>query len=272
MSQGTDRQDTVEERILQAAARLLEREGPGFSMEELAREAGVSRATLYRRVPSREALAERLRREGGREQAEPLLVGPARERVLEAARTLVARDGLLSPTVEQVAQAAGVSPVTVYRAFGDKEGLLRALFEQGTPRQQAAALLADPQAPVAETLTRFVTLLITFITTQPGLMRLLLFSQGSEAQYIDRLREQQSHTFQALVRYLATQVERGRLRREEPAQLALALLGQVLAATLLAPRLAPQQQPATGPAEARARALVELFLRGAQALPAQEAP
>ncbi len=270
MSQGLDRKRELDERLLQAAARLLEREGPGFSMEALAREAGVSRATLYRRVPSREALVQRLRREAGGELTEPLMLGPARDRVLEAARTLVARDGLASPTVEQIAQAAGVSPVTVYRAFGDKEELLRALFEQMTPRRQAAALLADTQAPMVDTLTRFVALMVDFIAAQPGLIRLLLFSEDSEAQYLARLRQQQSTTFQALVRYLSAQMERGLLRREEPTLLALALMGQVLGATLLAPRLATPRGHAGSPSEARVRVLVELFLRGAQALSDKE--
>lgn len=268
MSHDRDPQDAAEARLLEAAARLLARDGPGFSMEELAREAGVSRATLYRRIPSREALAQRLREAGA--DAEALLAGPAWQRVLEAARALVTRDGLLSPTVEQIAHAAGVSPVTVYRAFGDKEGLLRALFEHGTPRNRAASLLSDTEAPVEETLTRYVAVLMDFIAEQPGLMRLLLFSEGSEAQYLERLRKQQSGTFQALTRYLATQVERGRLRRTEPAALALSLMGQVLASALLAPRFSGRLKLATGPSEARARAVVEMFLRGAQALPSEE--
>lgn len=51
------------ERILEAAETLVERRGADASFEEIAREAGVGSATLYRHFPSRMALMESVFRE-----------------------------------------------------------------------------------------------------------------------------------------------------------------------------------------------------------------
>ncbi|WP_432842317.1 TetR/AcrR family transcriptional regulator [Dactylosporangium sp. CA-092794] len=50
------------ERITAAGERLLDRHGPGVTLEEVAREAGVAPATLYRHFPSRMHLFEHIHR------------------------------------------------------------------------------------------------------------------------------------------------------------------------------------------------------------------
>ncbi len=61
---GTQRADFArnERSILAAAARLLA-DAPAAGMGEIAGEAGLGRATLYRHFPTREALVEGLRRD-----------------------------------------------------------------------------------------------------------------------------------------------------------------------------------------------------------------
>ena len=54
----------------------------------------------------------------------------ARERILAAAATLVASGGSEAATTRAVAAAAGVQVPTIYRLFGDKDGLLAAVAEQ----------------------------------------------------------------------------------------------------------------------------------------------
>ena len=50
--------------------------------------------------------------------------------VLDAARALFLRDGFAGTTVGAVAEAAGVSPETVYKSFGGKPGLVEALYRE----------------------------------------------------------------------------------------------------------------------------------------------
>ena len=54
----------------------------------------------------------------------------ARGRILAAAATLVAAGGIDAATTRAVAAAAGVQAPTLYRLFGDKDGLLAAVAEQ----------------------------------------------------------------------------------------------------------------------------------------------
>jgi AcrR family transcriptional regulator len=57
--------------------------------------------------------------------------GAARNRaaVLAACRELLFRDGYHRMTVRSVAEQAGVSPETVYKTFGGKQGLMKALWD-----------------------------------------------------------------------------------------------------------------------------------------------
>jgi AcrR family transcriptional regulator len=47
-----------------------------------------------------------------------------------SARELLLRDGYAATTVADIAEQAGVSPETVYKAFGGKAGLVRAVWAQ----------------------------------------------------------------------------------------------------------------------------------------------
>jgi AcrR family transcriptional regulator len=65
-----------------------------------------------------------------------------RATVLGAARELMLRDGYAATTVTRIASEAGVSVETVYKAFGGKPGIVRALSQQalegagGEPAEQ----------------------------------------------------------------------------------------------------------------------------------------
>lgn len=54
-----------------------------------------------------------------------------RERLLDAARIVFMREGFGAARVEEIASIAGVSKTTVYRQFGTKEELFRAIVSRG---------------------------------------------------------------------------------------------------------------------------------------------
>ena len=52
-----------------------------------------------------------------------------RQAVLEAGRELLLRDGYQATTIRAVAERAGVSPDTVYKSFGNKQRLMKAVYD-----------------------------------------------------------------------------------------------------------------------------------------------
>jgi len=61
-----------------------------------------------------------------------LQAGHTRQRILDAARTLIARKGFAEATFEAIAAEAGVAVPTVYAAFGSKSGIMQALMGRAT--------------------------------------------------------------------------------------------------------------------------------------------
>jgi AcrR family transcriptional regulator len=78
-----------------------------------------------------------------------------RDKLLDAAEALFARHGLRGTTMEQIAEAARVSKVTVYGYFPDKDAVFAAVGEAVSQRilHAVEAALAEP-GPVADRVAR----------------------------------------------------------------------------------------------------------------------
>lgn len=75
----------------------------------------------------------------------------ARSRIVEAASTLLAEEGVHALTTRAVAHAAGVQAPTIYRLFGDKDGLIDAVAEHVMARYVAdKATAAEDDDPVVD--------------------------------------------------------------------------------------------------------------------------
>ncbi len=97
-----------------------------------------------------------------------------RATILETAERLVAERGAQSVTMDQVAQAAGVGKGTLFRHFGDRCGLMRALlderergFQEGFIRGPAPL---GPGAPPRERLIAFGQRMLEHIEIQGDLL------------------------------------------------------------------------------------------------------
>jgi AcrR family transcriptional regulator len=109
-----------------------------LSLDRIARRAGLSRSTVYRRVRSRRALDDAVREAGG----DPGSRVGVRERAITAATELIVADGVAALTVEAVTRRVGCAATSVYAAFGDREGLLAAVFERHAPLPVVEDLMA----------------------------------------------------------------------------------------------------------------------------------
>ncbi len=156
--------------------------------------------------------------------------------------------------MDAVAERAGFSTATLYRCFGDRDGLVREVV-RGSPSAAPvqAALLED--GPFAEVLVRFVEAMMARLRDQPHLLRLLLFADAEEIRELRSLRRGEERMSLALLGLFERRGERERLRPVKPERLAAALMGQVVGALLF------QRLHGEAP---DAKAIVALFLRGAQ--------
>jgi AcrR family transcriptional regulator len=94
--------------------------------------------------------------------------------LLDAAAVLLERGGPKAVTTRAVLAEAGVTAPTLYHHFGDKDGLLDALIEEGVARffaQHAAALKATTRP--LEDLRLGWAWYLDFVCQQPQLFRLL---------------------------------------------------------------------------------------------------
>ncbi|MBA3328475.1 MAG: TetR/AcrR family transcriptional regulator [Solirubrobacterales bacterium] len=98
-----------------------------------------------------------------------------RRRILAAARQLFGRDGVEHVSLDQIAAAAGVGKGTVFRRFGDRGGLLRAVLDDGETAFQEAFIRGPaplgPGAPARERLLAFGPAMLAHVETHGELLR-----------------------------------------------------------------------------------------------------
>ncbi|QYG91898.1 TetR/AcrR family transcriptional regulator [Iamia sp. SCSIO 61187] len=96
-----------------------------------------------------------------------------RDHLLRVAVDVLAREGVAGFTTRRVARAASTSPPAVYELFGDKAGLVRAVFFEGF-RVLRAHLEAVPatEDPVAD-LTALALALRRFVADNPTIAEVM---------------------------------------------------------------------------------------------------
>jgi AcrR family transcriptional regulator len=200
------------ERILSNARGLL---GTGGSptVAQLAAAAGVSRTSFYREFESREALLEALDL-----QPEP----DARERILEAALTLIGANGLNALSMDDLATQAEVSRATLYRLFPGKAALFTSLVHAFSPLDPVLELLSTRQDDPPEVLMPEIarTVYRTFYgdgESRVGILRALFFEISSlSPDTAEGAQDAIRGLVGSLVFYLMSQMRDGRLRQMPP--------------------------------------------------------
>jgi AcrR family transcriptional regulator len=211
---------TARDRVLDAAAELAG-EGESITLSAVAKRAGVARSTLYRHFPDLLSLTGALAA-SGQVVADRLRSLDPTDRILDAVSTLLETQSLATITIDEVARTAGVAPITVYRRFGDRNGLLQAWVVSRTPRR-LALVLPDEWGDLERNLTRIAQECMEFLQNQRALF-LVAFSSDPESRTL--LGEMRGNT--GSVRELTRRVLEGRVPGDTVLH-AHAFLGLVLA-------------------------------------------
>jgi AcrR family transcriptional regulator len=98
-----------------------------------------------------------------------------RRRVLDTAAALFAERGVEGVAMEEIARVAGVGKGTLFRRFGDRQGLLVALLDESERRLQDDLLHGPPPlgpgAPAADRLLAFLHALVELIEERGEIVR-----------------------------------------------------------------------------------------------------
>ncbi len=95
-----------------------------------------------------------------------------REKVLAAARRLIAENGYSATSMSMISKAAGVQPASIYWAFESKEGLFAAVLESAAEDFFQANRQLGVSRP--HSLRQYLNDLAEAIAAQPDFLRLLL--------------------------------------------------------------------------------------------------
>jgi AcrR family transcriptional regulator len=114
--------------------------------------------------------------------------GELRERLLQVAVEILAADGVSGLTTRRIASRARTSAPAIYELFGDKAGLVRALFFEGFRRLGRRLERLPPPAGTTDDLAAVVREFRAFTLEDPRLFEVMytkpfdVFSPGGDEQ------------------------------------------------------------------------------------------
>lgn len=244
--------DRTRARIVSATRRATAGRAEPPTLAEIARDAGVSRATLHRHFRSRDDLLR---------AADVAPEPDARERALKAGMELLTRDGLAALSMDEVAERARVSRANLYRLFPGKAALFRELLLVYSPLDaigRTVTELADqPPEVVMPAIARAAA---RHLAGRVGLVRSLIFEVSSSSIESGLGRELAlERALTPLAAYVVAQMQAGRLRPLHPLLAIQAFAGPIVFHLLLRP-FAEDLLGFDAPVEEVATQLAEVWL------------
>lgn len=158
--------------------------------------------------------------------------GGTEERILTKASALFAQFGYNGVSTREIASAAEVNEVTIYRHYPRKRDLylavLSAELQRVHLRGELLTSLAEAQSGRTALASTF-ELVSTALAQQPQLLRLLGYSVLELSEDLDPLlRRHLGELVEVIARYLQPWIERGELRCTDAKTLVLTLVAIVL--------------------------------------------
>jgi AcrR family transcriptional regulator len=196
------------QKVIASAKRAFSRD-ESATMEDVAAAAGVSLRTLYRMFANRDELLEAI-------DLQP--PASARERLLEEAFKLLGKQSLAQLSMDELAEAAGVSRATLYRFFPGKPALFKALIQAYSPWESVAEVLesAEDRVP-AKLIPSIASGLAKALDGKTGVLLRMVFEMvKGEPDAILSVRQSMARGLPDLIQYLGDEMAAGRLRRMHP--------------------------------------------------------
>jgi AcrR family transcriptional regulator len=172
-----------------------------------------------------------------------------RGRIMAAAAQVFAGQGYARATTRQIAAAAGVTEVTIFRHFGSKENLFTSILEAFGAPQINRLIEARLSGDCRQDLRMIGGLYLHFMLERADLIRLMLCEAAHFPEARRLAAQNPRHLRQTLAAYFKRQMAAGAMRQNHPEALAQAFIGMFFAyATTegilhqgLTPHLSPEE-------------------------------
>ena len=184
-----------------------------------------------------------------------------RERILGAAREVIARKGKRGATTREIADVAGVNEATLFRHFGTKEALIVAVAQHFCGFGELRELASQLHGNLADDLLAIGRRMLARMESQMDMIRWSLVEMDYEADiFASTAWRPQLAILEVLVEFLTPRVESGELRGD-PRKLAMMFMGLIFMHVLGRSKF-PDSELHQGSDDAALRYYIDVLLNG----------
>ena len=184
-----------------------------------------------------------------------------RTRIMHAATQLFTEKGFAGTTTRAIAELAGVNEVTLFRHFGTKEKLAKAIMDQFGGPAIAGDLELSFSGDYVQDLLFIGHAMMKVMTERKDAIRMAICEAGNFPEFQQVVAENPRQLRRMLARYFESQMEANLIHSGHSEMLAQAFLGMFFSYTVLQGFLLDSLQPEIS-SEEIVEHFVTLFVRG----------
>ena len=166
-----------------------------------------------------------------------------RTRIMQAATQLFTEKGFAGTTTRAIAELAGVNEVTLFRHFGTKENLAKAIMDQFGGPAIAGDLELSFSGDYVQDLTFIGHAMMKVMMERKDAIRMAICEAGNFPEFQQVVAENPRQLRRMLARYFERQMEAGLIHPGHSEMLAQAFLGMFFSYTVLQGFLLDSLQP-----------------------------